>query len=88
MPGPGLPPATWSQVALEVGVQVHELAEAVTWKVRWPDPVPPAPTGILDGVRVNVQPAVDVPGCVTVKVWLPRVMVPVRVLVVVLAVAL
>ena len=83
-----MPPVTWSQEALEAGVQVHELAEAVTWNVRCPNPVPPAPTCILGGVRVKVQFEVDVPGCVTVKVWFPTVMVPVRVLVVVLAVAL
>jgi hypothetical protein len=87
---PGDPPEIASQLAFAVAVQVHELAEAVTPTLAWLKPVPPE-VSVKSLVGESVYVHGDRPGCVTVKVWLlvwlPTVMVPVRVIGALLAVA-
>jgi hypothetical protein len=80
-----LPPTcSFRNVLFAAAVQMQELALAVTVIV----PVVPAAgtVGGLSGVTVKVH--AGTPACVTVKVWPPNVMVPVRLLLVLLAGAL
>jgi hypothetical protein len=75
---------SWRKDSFAVTVQKHWVW-LLAMTVIVPDP-PAAGTVAVSGLTVNVQ--VATPGCVTVKVWPPTVIVPVRVLLVVLAGAL